>query len=72
VTAKLGRLTPSRGANTNRRTQCYGPTDFDLFFVLTGEGHIFLIPLRNVAGLKSLVVGKGSPYYIQTIGLSGR
>jgi hypothetical protein len=70
--AKLSRLTPSRGASTNRRMQCYEPTDFDLFFVLTGEGHVFLIPLRDVAGLKSLMVGQGSPYYIQTIGLSGR
>lgn len=72
VVAKLSRLTPSRGAGTNRHAQCYEPTDLDLFFVLTGEGHVFLIPLRDVAGVQSLMVGSGSPYYVQTIGLSGR
>jgi PD-(D/E)XK nuclease superfamily protein len=72
VTVKLSRLTSSRGAGTNRRMQCYEPTDFDLFLVLTGEGRLFLIPLRDVPGLKSLVVGPESPYFVQTIGLSGR
>ena len=72
VVAKLSRLTPSGGAGTNRHAQCYEPTDLDLFFVLTGEGHVFLIPLRDVAGVQSLMVGPGSPYYVQTIGLSGR
>jgi PD-(D/E)XK nuclease superfamily protein len=72
VLAKLSRLTPSRGAHTNRRNQCYEPADFDLFFVLTGEGHVFLIPLGDVAGMQSLMVGPESPYYVQTIGLSGR
>lgn len=72
VVAKLSRLTPSRGARTNRRAQCYKPDDFDLFFVLTGEGHVFLVPLRDVAGTTSLTVGTRSPYYVQTIGLSGR
>jgi PD-(D/E)XK endonuclease len=72
VVVKVSRLSPSRGAGTNRRAQCYAPTDFDLFFVLTGEGHIFLIPLRDVVTLKSLVLGPKSPYYVHTIGLSGR
>lgn len=72
VVAKLSRLTPSRGAGINRRVRCYEPTDFDLFFILTGEGHVFLIPLRDVVGMTTLMVGPGSPYYVQTIGLSGR
>jgi hypothetical protein len=72
VVARLSRLTASRGAGTNRREQCYEPTDFDLFFVLTGEGHVFLIPLQDVVGMQRLMVGTGSPYYVQTIGLSGR
>ena len=61
-----------QGRRHARRPQCYESTDFDLFFVLTGEGHVFLIPLRDVAGMTSMMVGPGSPYYVQTIGLSGR
>jgi PD-(D/E)XK endonuclease len=72
VVVRLSRLSPSRGAGTNRRWQCYEPTDFDLFFILTGEGHVFLIPLQDVVKLKSLTVGPKSPYYVHTIGLSGR
>jgi PD-(D/E)XK endonuclease len=72
VVIRLSRLSPSRGAGINRRVQCYEPTDFDLFFVLTGEGHVFLIPLRDVVKSKSLMVGPKSPYYVHTIGLSGR
>jgi hypothetical protein len=72
VVVKLSHLTPSRGAGTNRRMQCYEPTDFDLFFILTGEGHVFLIPFRDVTGLKGLTIGLASPYYVHTIGLSGR
>ena len=72
VSARLSHLTPSKGAGTNRREQCYEPSDFDLFFVLTGEGHVFLIPLQDVVGMQRLMLGPGSPYYVQTIGLSGR
>ncbi len=72
VVVVLSHLSPSRGAGTNRRKQCYALTDVDLFFVLTGEGHVFLIPLRDVEKMKSLLVGPKSPYYVHTIGLSGR
>jgi hypothetical protein len=72
VMVKLHRLTASAGATNNRRAQCYGPSDLDLFFVLTREGHVFLIPFQKVAGQKRLMVGPTSPYYVQTIGLSGR
>lgn len=72
VAVKVSRLTASAGAGTNRRDQCYAPTDFDLFFILTGEGHVFLVPLQGVAGQKRLTVGPASPFYVQTIGLSGR
>jgi PD-(D/E)XK endonuclease len=72
VVVKVHRLTASAGAGTNRRGQCYAPTDFDLFFILTGEGHVFLVPLQDVAGQMRLTVGPASPYYVQTIGLSGR
>jgi hypothetical protein len=72
VTVNVHRLTASAGAAANRRQLCYNLTDFDLFFILTGEGHVFLVPLKSIAGQKSLRVGPASPYYVQTIGLSGR
>jgi hypothetical protein len=72
VTVKVHRLTASAGAATNRREQCNDPADFDLFFILTGEGHVFLVPLQGVVGQKRLTVGPASPYYVHTIGLSGR
>lgn len=72
VMVRVYRLSASAGAANNRHQQCYDPTDFDLFFILTGEGHVFLVPLQNIAGQKRLTVGPTSPYYVQTIGLSGR
>lgn len=72
VTVKTSRLTASAGAKTNRRGQCYSPNDFDLFFVLTGEGHVFLVPLKDAVGHLNLSFGPESPYFVQTIGLSGR
>lgn len=72
VTVRTSRLTASAGANTNRRELCYEPADFDLFFILTSEGHVFLVPLQDVAGRPKLTIGPKSPYYVQTIGLSGR
>ncbi len=73
VIVKTSRLTASAGASTNRRQLSYEPFDFDLFFILTGEGHVFLVPLTDVARHhKQLTIGPESPYYVQTIGLSGR
>lgn len=72
VDVKLSRLSPSAGAARNRRQQPYAAGDFDLFFVLTSEGHVYLVPLEAVLGQIRAALGPQSPYFVQTMGLSGR
>ena len=62
VIDKAGRLTASAGAATNRCSLSYESTDFDLFFIITGEGHVFLVPLAGVVGHHKLTIGPASPY----------